>query len=169
MRRIAISGRRAALLAALALVPALWACESQISDPSVPRPRVYRVAMADGQLLPAHRECPAPVEGMITGTHFVEGELILYPERTFTWRYTIQQYAALQGMQQAWVEPVTVQGTYIVRGDSLHLMEGAIASRKGQMVGERLALGETVPCHYPVEGQEQHVAQLELAPAEGQD
>lgn len=139
-------------MAALALIPALWACESQLSGPTGPSARLFRVTQADDQLLPAHQECPAPVNGMVTGAHFVEGELILYPERTFTWRYTIQQYAAMEGIEQAWVEPITIHGTYVVRGHTLDLVTDADVSRKGRMDGDLIELAESVPCHFPVDG-----------------
>ena len=142
---------RAAGMAALVLIPALWACESQLSEPAGPPARLFRVTQADDQILPAHQECPAPVEGMVTGAHFVEGELILYPERTFTWRYTIEQYAAMEGIEQAWVEPITIQGTYEVRGHTLEMVTDGI-SRKGRLDGDAIELAESVPCHFPVDG-----------------
>ena len=143
---------RVARTAALVLIPVLWACESRLAEPVVAHTRLFRVTQVDDQLLPAHQECPAPVNGMVTGAHFVEGELILYPERTFTWRYTIQQYAAMEGVQQAWVEPVTLQGTYDVRGDTLDLITGAAVRRTGRLDGSAIELTESVPCHFPVDG-----------------
>lgn len=161
MRRITSPVRRAAIAAAL--LPILWACGS--GDPAavvVPTPRVFTVMQADGQGLPAHRPCPAPVEGMITGTAFVEGELILYPERTFTWRYTIEQYATAGETEEAWVEPILVRGTYLLHGDSLRLAPEAGAAREALVVEEILELTEALPCHFDVEGHVPHQARLRL-------
>ena len=143
---------RVVRMAALVFIPVVSACEPQLAEPSVAHARLFRVTHVDDQILPAHQECPAPVNGMVTGTHFVEGELILYPERTFTWRYTIQQYAIMEGIQQAWVEPVTLEGTYVVRGDTLDLLTGAVVSRTGRIDGAVIELAEAVPCHFPVDG-----------------
>ena len=162
MRCIAAIGRRPAILAALALVLPVGACDTQPVAPATAETRLFRVTQADDQLLPSHRACPAPVDGMVTGTHFVEGELILYPERTFTWRYTIQQYASMQGMQQAWVEPATVQGTYEVDGDALTLFTGATAERTGRIHGDVIGLSESVPCHFVVDGYTHHSVELDL-------
>ena len=143
---------RVAGMAALALIPALWACDSRVAEPTTGSARLFRVTQADDQLLPAHQECPAPVAGMVTGAHFVEGELILYPERTFTWRYTIQQYAAMEGIEQAWVEPIALQGTYDLHGSTLDLLTDGTVSRTARMQGDAIRLAESVPCHFPVDG-----------------
>lgn len=158
MRRFAV--------AALAVLPGLWACDRQIAAPSAGATRIFRVAEADGQLLPAHHPCPAPEEGVVAGADFVEGELVLYPQRTFTWRYTIRQYAAAEGTQEDWLEPVLVQGTYTIHDDSLALSAPAAPPRAGRIDGDVVELSETVPCRFAVAGDTPHRAALHLTEVE---
>lgn len=161
VHRFATVGRGAALAAALVLPVALAACESPATVPS-PQPRVFRVAEADDQRLPAHHACPAPNEGMITGTHFIEGELTLYPESLFTWRYTIEQYVTRNGEEQVWVEPFAVTGSYVLRGDSLDLLTGDDVARTGRVRGDVVELAEVIPCRFLLGADALHETELYL-------
>ncbi len=144
-----MSGRGPAPLAALALLLAFAACEKAGVAPSA-QARVFRVAEADQQSLPAHQSCPAPSAGMTTGTYFVEGELTLYPETAFSWRYTIEQYVLRDGDEQVWVQSFDVTGTYALRGDAIDLMTPGAATRTGRLAGDVVELREAVPCRFPV-------------------
>jgi hypothetical protein len=155
-----IDSRRAARAAAVALLAFAGACESPAAAGPL-QTRLFKVAQVDDQLLPAHHECPAPVEGMLTGTHFVEGELTLYPEHVFSWRYTYQQYVSHDGIDEAWIEPVLVTGSYTLRGDSLHLTAGDVV-REGRISGDIVELSETIPCRYPAGGDVTHEAEVFL-------
>lgn len=169
MRRTATMRFRGLRLAALPLIPLLWACDGRVADPEPLRTRIFLVARADGQTLPAQRSCPAPQEGMDAGARFVEGELVLYPQQTYTWRYTIEQYMTAQENEQVWTQPVTVQGTYALRGDSLDLATAAGDTRKGRIIGDIVELSEAVPCRFAEEGETPHQAALHLTEVEPAD
>lgn len=149
MHRIDIQPLRRGPLAALVFLLAVGACDTPATPPSV-QARVFRVAEADNQTLPAHQSCPATADGMTTGTYFVEGELTLYPETAFSWRFTIEQYVIRNGDEQVWVQPFDVTGTYAVRGDSIDLMTPDGPTRAGRLVGGAVELSEVVPCRFPV-------------------
>lgn len=167
MRRSSHSraGLRPLALSALCLL-ALGACADQPTAVEI-RTRVFRVTQADGQLLPAHHLCAAPMEGMVTGARFIEGELTLYPEQAFTWRYTVQQYASAGGSQESWLEPVHVHGTYALEGDALELTTASQTPRTGRISGDAVELFEPLPCPYEVEGVAPHVAELDLSEVGG--
>ncbi|HUG40184.1 MAG TPA: hypothetical protein VMM12_06860 [Longimicrobiales bacterium] len=156
-------------LAALVLLPALWACDSQVAEPAPLRTRIFLVASADGQPLPAQHDCPAPQEGMVAGARFVEGELVLYPQQNYTWRYTIQQYMTVGGSEQVWEEPVTIQGTYALRGDSLDLVLPDDGTRTGRISGDVVELSEYVPCPFGEVDGTPHSAALQLAEVDAAD
>jgi hypothetical protein len=155
------AGTRPAAFVALCLL-ALSACADVPTAIDI-RTRVFRVTQADGQVLPAHHPCAAPMAGMVTGARFLEGELTLYPQRAFTWRYSVQQYAFAGENQEAWTVPVHVQGTYALLGDALELTTSSGTVRGGRVSGDAVELVEALPCPYSAEGESPHLAQLDLS------
>lgn len=153
--------------AVLAALLVLAACGD--SDPVAPPPetRVYAVVLADEQALPAQRECPAPEPGTVTGTRFLEGDLTLFPEGTFRWRYTIEHYEGSQRGEQAWVARVSVVGAYVIRGQNLELHDSRDDAdpRMGRIEAGSVEITEALPCHSAA-GESSHHADLYLTPAE---
>lgn len=166
VNRFTSRGPTATPVVALALALAAGGCESPAAAVA-PQARVFTVAEADQQRLPAHHDCPAPADGMSSGTLFLEGELTLYPESAFSWRYTIQQYVTREGSQQEWLEPFHVTGTYAQRGDALELISGEGVIRTGRITGDVVELAESVPCRLRVEGAVLHQTTLYLTEEAG--
>lgn len=164
MLRTSRGGRAPAAIVAFCLLALASACGEQATAPEI-RTRIFRVTSADGQALPAHHVCPAPAQGVATGSHFVEGELALYPGGSFTWRYTLRQYVATDGGEEAWVEPTLVRGSYTVQAAALALTPDQGASRSGRLTGARLELAEPIRCPYAATAQDFHLAELHLAEA----
>lgn len=142
----------------------LVACGDSAPLSPEPETRVYAVVMADEQTLPATHECPAPEPDMVTGTRFVEGDLTLFAEGAFRWRYTIEHYVTSAGEEQTAVERVSLVGSYSVSGDRLQLEPSrpGLATRTGRILPGGVELTEAMSCHFPASGEAVHQTDLYL-------
>ncbi|HSH46139.1 MAG TPA: hypothetical protein VK966_09800 [Longimicrobiales bacterium] len=142
----------------------LGACGDSTSLAPETGTRIYAVVLADQEALPATRECSVGDE-VVAGTRFLEGELTLFPEGAFHWRYDVEFYTETPGSTHSERETVSVTGTFAVRGDTLELRSGAAdaPTRTGVLQADGVVLTEPLPC--PQASGSVHEADLYLTEA----